>query len=70
MEASGQNKENDNNKDNTSKANMSLNLDSLVKSDPKESSSDKEGMDADSIANKIATLIAQLFMGGTQDTAS
>ncbi len=54
MKESGKNEENDNNKDSTSKANMSLNLDSLVKPDPKELFSNKEGMDANSIANEIA----------------
>jgi hypothetical protein len=70
MEESGQNEENNNYEDSTSRANMSLNLDSLVESDPKELSSNKEGTDADSIANKIPTLRAQLFKGGMQDTAS
>jgi hypothetical protein len=70
MKESGQNEENDNNKDSTSKANMSLNLDSLVKSDPNEASFDEEGTDANSIANKISTLRAQLFKRGMQDTAS
>jgi hypothetical protein len=70
MKESGKNEENNNNEDGTSKANISLNLDSLVKSDPKESSSNKEGTDANSIANNIATLRAQLFKGDTQDTAS
>ncbi len=70
MKESGQNKESNNNKDSTGKANMSLNLDSLVKSDPKELSSDMEGTYADSIANEIATLRALLFKRGTQDTAS
>ncbi len=69
MKESGQNKENNNGKDTMSKANMRLNLDSLVKSDPKELSSNKEGTDANSITNKIATLRAQLFKGGMQDTA-
>jgi hypothetical protein len=49
---------------------MSLNLDSLVKSDSKESSSNKEGTEANSIANEIATLRAQLFKKGTQEYAS
>jgi hypothetical protein len=70
MKESGQNGENNNNEDSTSKANMSLNLDSLVKSDSKEFSSNKEDTEADSIANEITTLRAQLFKGGTQETAS
>jgi hypothetical protein len=48
---------------------MSLNLESSMKSDPKELSSDKEGTDANSIANENAILRAQLFKGGTQATA-
>ncbi len=66
---SGMNKEKDNKEEGMSKDSMSLNLDSLVKSDPKELSSNKEGRDANSIANKIATLRTQLFKGGTQATA-
>jgi hypothetical protein len=61
MKESGQNKENNDNEDSRSKAHISLNLDSLVKSDPKEPSLDEEGTDTNSITNKIATLIAQLF---------
>ncbi len=41
-----------------------------MKSHLKESSSNEQGTDADSIANKIATLRAQMFKGGTQGTAS
>jgi hypothetical protein len=70
IKESGQNGENKNNKGSTSKANMSLNLDSLVKSNSKESSSNEEGTEADSIANEISTLRAQLFKGGTHETAS
>ncbi len=71
MKESGQNGENNNKEDSTSKTNMSLNLDSLVKSDSKESLSDKEDAEADhSIANGITTIRAQLFKGGTQESAS
>ncbi len=52
IKESEQNEENNNNKNSTSKANMSLNLDSLVKWDPKELSSNKEGTDTNSIAKK------------------
>jgi hypothetical protein len=51
MKESEANKENNNNEEGMSKDNMSLNLDSLVKSDPKELSSNKEGTDANSIAH-------------------
>jgi hypothetical protein len=70
MKELGQNGENDTNKDSTSKAKMSLNLDSLAKSDSKESLSNKEDTEADSIANEIATLRAQLFKGDMQESAS
>jgi hypothetical protein len=70
MTESGQNGENNNDKDSTSKANMSLNLDSLAKSDSKESSPNEECMEANSTVNEIATLRAQLFKGGMQETAS
>ncbi len=66
-ESRDKNEETLDDKDGMSKDNMSLNLDSSVKTDPKELSSDKEGMDADSITNKIATLRAQLFKGGMQE---
>jgi hypothetical protein len=70
MKESGQNGENNDNNESTSKANMNLNLDSLVKSDSKELSSDEEGTKANSITNEIATLRAQLFKGGRYETAS
>jgi hypothetical protein len=70
MKESGQNGEKDNNEDSTSKANMSLNLDSLVKSDSKEVLSDEEDTEANSIANENAILRAQLFKGGMQESAS
>ncbi len=61
MKESGTNKENGNDKEDMSKDNMRLNLDSSVKLDPKELSSDEEGTKPISITNKIATLRAQLF---------
>jgi hypothetical protein len=44
---------------------MSLHLDGLVKSDPKELSSDKNG---DSIKKSIKAVQARLFKGGMQDS--
>jgi hypothetical protein len=47
---------------------MSLPLGGSVKSDPKESSSDKDGADNNSIKTSIAALRARLFQGGLQDS--
>jgi hypothetical protein len=56
----------DNIEDDSLKDTMSLHLDGLVKSDPKELSSNKDG---DSIKKSIEAVRARLFKGSTQDSA-
>jgi hypothetical protein len=56
-------------KDNSLEDVMSFPLGGLVKSDPKESSYDKDGADNNSIKTSNAALQARLFQGGTQDSA-
>ncbi len=59
-------KKEDNIEDNSLKDTMSLHLDSLVKSEPKELSSNKDG---DSMKKSIKAVRARLFKGGMQDSA-